>query len=99
MLPIQHAEQIFLPKKIREQKVLPTGRELNLLLGSLEEPASTAVWLVAVSCVRPEELAFKWKDLDAENGSCGSCAPLTRASSTLPGTTVRTVRFAWRRLT
>jgi hypothetical protein len=25
-----------------------------------------AVWLVAVSCVRPEELAFKLKDLNAE---------------------------------
>ncbi|MDQ2834258.1 MAG: site-specific integrase [Acidobacteriota bacterium] len=53
-------------EEIREQKVLPTGRELNLLIGSLEEPAGTAVWLVAVSCVRPEELAFKWKDLNAE---------------------------------
>jgi integrase len=27
---------------------------------------STAVWLTAVTCVRPEELAFKWKDLNAE---------------------------------
>jgi integrase len=31
----------------------------------LKEPVSTAVWLTAVTCVRPEELAFKWKDLDA----------------------------------
>jgi integrase/predicted DNA-binding transcriptional regulator AlpA len=54
------------PNEIHEQKVLPTGYELNRLIAHLEEPISTAVWLVAVSCVRPEELAFKWKDLNAE---------------------------------
>jgi hypothetical protein len=41
--------------------------ELSLLIERLREPISTAVWLVAVSSVRPNELAFKWKDLDAES--------------------------------
>jgi integrase len=50
------------PDEIREQKQLPTIAQLSLL----QEPISTAVWLVAVSCVRPEELAFKWNDLNAE---------------------------------
>jgi len=53
------------PEKIREQAQLPDHGQLNALIEKLPEPASTAVWLVAVSCVRPEELAFKWKDLDA----------------------------------
>ena len=53
------------PEQIREQKALPTIPQLSQLIERLKEPISTAVWLVAVSCVRPEELAFKWKDLDA----------------------------------
>jgi excisionase family DNA binding protein len=53
------------PEEIREQKELPTGDQLKQLIERLEEPVSTAVWLAAVSSVRPEELAFKWKDLDA----------------------------------
>ncbi len=54
------------PEQISEPKPLPTFAQLAQLIDRLEEPVSTAVWLVAVSCVRPEELAFKWKDLDAE---------------------------------
>lgn len=54
------------PEEIREQAQLPNHGQLNLLIENLPEPASTAVWLVAVACVRPEELAFKWIDLDAE---------------------------------
>jgi integrase/predicted DNA-binding transcriptional regulator AlpA len=54
------------PEEIREQAQLPNHGQLNLLIENLPEPASTAVWLVAVACVRPEELAFKWTDLDAE---------------------------------
>ena len=54
------------PEEIKEQKQLPTGDQLNQLIERLKEPVSTAVWLAAVSSVRPEELAaFKWKDLDA----------------------------------
>ncbi len=53
------------PEEIKEQKQLPTGAQLNRLIERLDEPISTAVWLAAVSSVRPEELAFKWKDLDA----------------------------------
>jgi hypothetical protein len=53
------------PEEIKEPKQLPTGDQLNRLVERLQEPASTAVWLVAVSSIRPEELAFKWKDLDA----------------------------------
>lgn len=54
------------PEPIRERKEFPTFAELSLLIEHLQEPISTAVWLVAVSSVRPNELAFKWKDLDAE---------------------------------
>lgn len=54
------------PEPIRERKEFPTFAELSLLIERLEEPISTAVWLVAVSSVRPNELAFKWKDLDVE---------------------------------
>jgi hypothetical protein len=46
--------------------VLPSFGQLNQLIECLEEPISTAVWLVAVSRIRPEDLAFQWKDLDAE---------------------------------
>jgi hypothetical protein len=51
------------PEGIKEQKQLPTG---NQLIEGLKDPTSTAVWLVAVSSIRPEELAFKWKALEAE---------------------------------
>lgn len=54
------------PEQIHEQKVLPTFDQLGKLIERLEEPIGTAVWLAAVGCVRPEELAFQWKDLDAE---------------------------------
>jgi integrase len=54
------------PELICERKEFPTFAELSLLIGRLREPISTAVWLVAVSSVRPNELAFKWKDLDVE---------------------------------
>ena len=54
------------PEEIREQAQLPNHGQLNALIGRLPEPVSTAVWLSAVACVRPEELAFQWKDLDAE---------------------------------
>jgi integrase len=54
------------PEQIREQAKLPNHDQLNALIGALPEPVSTAVWLCAVACVRPEELAFQWKDLDAE---------------------------------
>lgn len=53
------------PEEIKEQKQLPTGDQLNRLIERLPEPASTAAWLVVVSSIRPEELAFKWRDLDA----------------------------------
>jgi hypothetical protein len=33
----------------------------------LDDLISEAAWLVSVSCVRPEELAFKWIDLDTKN--------------------------------
>jgi site-specific recombinase XerC len=62
--PVQGTE--LPPEAIRERKKFPTFAELSLLIEQLREPISTAVWLVAVSSVRPNELAFKWKDLDAE---------------------------------
>jgi len=54
------------PEGIRERKQFPSFAELNLLIERLQEPIGTAVWLVAVSSIRPNELAFKWKDLDTE---------------------------------
>lgn len=51
---------------IRERHELPSPEQIIRLIERLKEPVSTAVWLTAVTCVRPEELAFKWKDLDAE---------------------------------
>jgi integrase len=54
------------PEGIREQKKLPTGNQLIQLINALEEPISTLVYLVSVTSIRPEELAFKWLDLVAE---------------------------------
>lgn len=54
------------PQQISEQMRLPTFAQLRLLIESLPEPISTAVWLAAVTCVRPGELAFKWSDLDVQ---------------------------------
>ncbi|WP_035354975.1 tyrosine-type recombinase/integrase [Edaphobacter aggregans] len=52
------------PDRIKEQNLLPTFIQLGQLIEALEEPISTAVWLTAVCCLRPDELAFKWKDLN-----------------------------------
>jgi site-specific recombinase XerC len=52
------------PDEIKEPKILPTSDQLTQLIERLKEPISTAVWLVAVTSIRPEELAFKWKDLN-----------------------------------
>ena len=54
------------PEEIREQKKLPTGDQLIQLINAIEEPISTLVYLVSVASIRPEELAFKWKDLVPE---------------------------------
>ena len=54
------------PEGIKEEVRLPTASELSLLIANLPEPLATAVWLVAVTCIRPEELAFKWSDLVTE---------------------------------
>jgi integrase len=51
------------PEEIREQKILPTGSQLIQLMDALKEPDSTLVYLMSVSSIRPEELAFKWLDL------------------------------------
>jgi len=53
------------PEEIKEPVQLPTGGELALLIGALPEPYSTMVYLVSVSSIRPEELVFKWSDLNA----------------------------------
>jgi integrase len=53
------------PEGIKERPQLPSTDQLNQLIARLRDPVSTAVWLTAVTCVRKEELAFKWKDLDA----------------------------------
>lgn len=45
---------------------MSNGNHLALLIDELLEPYSSMVYLVAVSSVRPEELAFKWIDLEPE---------------------------------
>jgi len=54
------------PEPVKERLELPTGDQLVALIERLEDPIGEAVWLVSISCVRPEELAFKWIDLDAK---------------------------------
>jgi integrase/predicted DNA-binding transcriptional regulator AlpA len=53
------------PEEVKEPKKLPTGDQLIQLIDALEEPISTMVYLVSVTSIRPEELAFKWLDLNA----------------------------------
>src|SRR5260370_1146231 len=54
------------PEEVREQKRLPTVDQLIQLIDALKEPISTLVYLVSVASIRPDELAFKWKDLVPE---------------------------------
>jgi integrase len=54
------------PKGVKEKVKLPTGDQLIRLIEALQEPYSSMVYLVSVSSIRPEELAFKWDDLKAE---------------------------------
>jgi hypothetical protein len=54
------------PEGIKEDAPLPTGSQLERLIAKLPYALGEAVWLVAVTCIRPEELAFKWSDLDVE---------------------------------
>ncbi len=54
------------PEDIKEDAILPTGAQIELLIANLPYVLGEAVWLVAVTCIRPEELAFKWLDLDVE---------------------------------
>jgi integrase len=53
------------PEEVKERKRLPTGDQLIALINALMEPISTMVYLVSVTSIRPEELAFKWLDLNA----------------------------------
>ena len=82
------------PEPIRERKEFPTFAELSLLIEHLQEPISTAVWLVAVSSVRPNELAFKWKDLDVERRMLWVVRAEIEGSCILRSTIARTVLFA-----
>lgn len=54
------------PEGIKEDAPLPTGSQLERLIAKLPYVLGEAVWLVAVTCIRPEELAFKWSDLDVD---------------------------------
>jgi integrase len=54
------------PEEVKERQLLPSPDQLNRLIARLKEPVSTAVWLTVVTCIRPEELAFKWQDLDVK---------------------------------
>ena len=54
------------PERIKEKPKLPDGSQLDLLSSHLPEPYGTALWLVSITCIRPEELAFKWSDLHVE---------------------------------
>jgi integrase len=52
------------PEEVKEDVELPTPDDLIRLIEELKEPYSTMVYLVSVSSIRPEELAFKWSDLN-----------------------------------
>jgi integrase/predicted DNA-binding transcriptional regulator AlpA len=52
------------PEEVKEDVELPTPDDLVQLIEELKEPYSTMVYLVSVSSIRPEELAFKWSDLN-----------------------------------
>ena len=54
------------PEGIKEEQELPAGNQLSLLINCLEETIATATWLIVVTSIWPEEIAFKWKDLNAE---------------------------------
>jgi integrase/predicted DNA-binding transcriptional regulator AlpA len=54
------------PEEVKEDPELPTPADLIQLIEALPEPYSTMVYLVSVSSIRPEELAFKWSDLKPE---------------------------------
>ena len=54
------------PDEVKEDPVLPTGHQLSQLMENLAEPYATMVYLFAVSSIRPEELVFKWLDLNPE---------------------------------
>lgn len=54
------------PKEVKEKVKLPTPVDLVRLIEELPEPYSTMVYLVSVSSIRPEELAFRWSDLEPE---------------------------------
>jgi integrase len=56
------------PQDVKEDPVLPTPDEINRLIAHLPYELGEAVWLVSITCIRPEELAFKWLDLDVEKG-------------------------------
>jgi integrase len=47
------------PKEVKEKVKLPTPDDVVRLIEELPEPYSTMVYLVSVSSIRPEELAFK----------------------------------------
>ena len=72
------------PEGIKERLQLPSSVQLNRLIARLREPVSTAVWLTAVTCVRPEELAFKWKDLDAGKRELWVVRPVNRGKLHTP---------------
>ncbi len=73
---------------------LPEASELQRLIDSLPEPLSTAVWLAAVTCVRPEELAFKWSDLNVEKRQLWIIRVVNRGKLHPPKVTARTARFS-----
>jgi hypothetical protein len=53
------------PEEVKEDVELPTPDDVVRLIEELKEPYSTMVYLVSVSSIRPEELAFKWSDLNS----------------------------------
>jgi len=54
------------PQDVKEDPELPTPQQINQLIENLPYELGEAVWLVSITCIRPEELAFKWLDLDVE---------------------------------
>lgn len=65
--PARHAD--LPPEGIKEEHALPAGNQLSLLISRLDEPIATATWLIAVTSIRPEEIASKWRISMRRNAS------------------------------
>ncbi len=81
------------PEEIKEQTGAPDPDQLDCAdrTAARSRSARRSGWRLS-ACVRPEELAFKWKDWMPRNGTCGWCVPSIAASFTRRSTTAPIAR-------